>query len=66
MIANLPNRLAPRPLPPDFPDLFLTGLHAAGQPGALASHTAALEIATDTGDRDEQHRATAGIARCGG
>lgn len=38
-------------------------LHAAGRPGALASHTAALEIATETGDRDEQDRATAGIAR---
>lgn len=38
-------------------------LHAAGLPGALAQHTAALRIATETGDRDEQDRANAGIAR---
>ncbi len=37
-------------------------LHAAGLPGALAQHTAALRIATETGDRDEQDRANAGIA----
>jgi DNA-binding SARP family transcriptional activator/tetratricopeptide (TPR) repeat protein len=40
-------------------------LHAAGRPGALANHTAALEIAIETGDQDERQRATAGIARCG-
>ena len=39
-------------------------LHAAGRPGALACHTEALEITTETGDRDEQDRASAGIARC--
>jgi len=40
-------------------------LHAAGRPGALDRHTAALEIATETGDQDEQNRASAGIARIG-
>lgn len=38
-------------------------LHAAGLPGARAQHAAALRIATETGDRDEQDRANAGIAR---
>ncbi|HET9141463.1 tetratricopeptide repeat protein, partial [Actinophytocola sp.] len=38
-------------------------LHAAGRPGALDRHTAALAIATETGDRDERTRAQAGIAR---
>jgi tetratricopeptide (TPR) repeat protein len=37
-------------------------LHAAGRPDALAHHTAALRIATETGDRDEQERANAAIA----
>ena len=37
-------------------------LHAAGRPGALAQHAAALRIAKETGDRDEQDRAAAGIA----
>lgn len=37
-------------------------LHAADLPGALDQHTAALAIATETGDRDEQARARAGIA----
>ncbi|MFL6141544.1 MAG: BTAD domain-containing putative transcriptional regulator [Labedaea sp.] len=40
-----------------------SALHAAGRPGALERHTAALEIATETGDRDEQTRARAGIDR---
>jgi DNA-binding SARP family transcriptional activator len=38
-------------------------LHAAGRPDALAHHTAALRIATETGDRDEQERANTAIAR---
>jgi DNA-binding SARP family transcriptional activator/Flp pilus assembly protein TadD len=38
-------------------------LHAAGLPGAREQHAAALRIATDTGDRDEQVRANAGFAR---
>ncbi|MGW6441499.1 tetratricopeptide repeat protein [Lentzea sp. NPDC055074] len=40
-------------------------LRAAGRPGALAAHREALAIATETGDQDEQSRATAGIASCG-
>ena len=38
-------------------------LHEAGRPGALAEHLAALAIATETGDRDEQARAHTGAAR---
>ncbi|NKE62853.1 tetratricopeptide repeat protein [Lentzea sp. PSKA42] len=41
-------------------------LHAASRPGAPAAYREALAIATETGDQDEQSRATAGIARCGG
>ncbi|GGM88523.1 XRE family transcriptional regulator [Lentzea pudingi] len=37
-------------------------LRAAGRPGAPAAHREALAIATETGDLDEQSRATAGIA----
>jgi DNA-binding SARP family transcriptional activator/Tfp pilus assembly protein PilF len=37
-------------------------LHAAGRPDALTHHRAALRIATETGDQDEQDRATAAIA----
>ncbi|MGW4215310.1 AfsR/SARP family transcriptional regulator [Lentzea sp. NPDC004789] len=40
-------------------------LHAAGRPGAPAAYREALAIAGETGDQDEQSRATAGIARCG-
>ncbi|SFR28090.1 DNA-binding transcriptional activator of the SARP family [Lentzea waywayandensis] len=40
-------------------------LRAADRPGAPAAHREALAIATETGDRDEQSRATAGIASCG-
>lgn len=40
-------------------------LRAAGRPGAPAAHREALAIATETGDLDEQSRATAGIALCG-
>jgi tetratricopeptide (TPR) repeat protein len=36
-------------------------LHAAGRPDALAHHKAALSIATETGDADEQARAAAAI-----
>jgi tetratricopeptide (TPR) repeat protein len=38
-------------------------LHDAGLPGALTEHSAALAIATETGDRDEQARAHTGAAR---
>jgi hypothetical protein len=37
-------------------------VHAAGRPGALAHHRAALDIATETGDHDEAERARAAIA----
>jgi DNA-binding SARP family transcriptional activator/tetratricopeptide (TPR) repeat protein len=37
-------------------------VHAAGRPGALAHHTAALRIATETGDSDEAERARTVIA----
>ena len=37
-------------------------VHAAGRPGALAHHRAALRIATETGDHDEAERARAAIA----
>ncbi|TDV52496.1 AfsR/SARP family transcriptional regulator [Actinophytocola oryzae] len=37
-------------------------LHAAGLPEALAHHTAALRIATETGDKDEQDRAKTAMA----
>ncbi|MGW5050411.1 tetratricopeptide repeat protein [Actinokineospora sp. NPDC004072] len=37
-------------------------LHAAGRPGGGSMHRAALEIAVETGDRDEHDRALAGLA----
>jgi DNA-binding SARP family transcriptional activator/tetratricopeptide (TPR) repeat protein len=37
-------------------------VHAAGRPGALAHHRAALAIATETGDHDEAERARTAIA----
>jgi len=37
-------------------------VHAAGRPGALAHHRAALDIATETGDHDEAERARTAIA----
>ena len=37
-------------------------VHAAGRPGALAHHRAALRIATETGDHDEAERARTAIA----
>ena len=40
-------------------------LHQAARPGGLAHHLAALDIATETGDRDEQARAHAGAAAIG-
>jgi DNA-binding SARP family transcriptional activator/tetratricopeptide (TPR) repeat protein len=39
-------------------------LRAAGRPGAPAAYREALAITTETGDQDEQSRATAGIALC--
>ncbi|WP_439658542.1 tetratricopeptide repeat protein [Lentzea sp. HUAS TT2] len=41
-------------------------LRATGRPGAPAAYREALALATETGDKDEQSRATAGIALCGG
>jgi tetratricopeptide (TPR) repeat protein len=38
-------------------------LHVAGRPGALQAHMAALEIATETGDWDEQAIAHTGATR---